>query len=164
MSRISALNMDMPTTDAKSKLCYLEHLDRRELGIALSMICGEYLGRGVSRTVFALNYAQDLVIKIEEERGEFQNVLEWKIWNKARETSPEVAATLAPCVDISTCGRVLIMKKTSPLVGKEVMLPAWLSDYGSRNMGMIDDRIVCHDYGLVLPSGSFSRLVKRKVY
>lgn len=167
MSSTIDLSVDLPTTTVKYSSEYLEHFNADELRTTIAMLCGEHLGRGISRTVFEMRFNPEYVVKIEENNGQFQNIMEWKIWNKARQSFPTVLECLAPCVEISTCGRVLIMKRTKPVPKemKDVTLPIWMSDISRRNIGMIDDKVVCHDYGLIVPVGpSFKRMTKYKLY
>jgi hypothetical protein len=136
------------------------HLSRIMLVDFLNLFCGAVLGEGNSRTVFAMEFDQSKVIKIEKDDGRFQNLIEWKAWNDCKGTVLE--KYLAPVHDISANGKVLIMERVMPLptlseakqgasnVLKGVMLPDVLTDYKPENYGILKGQIVCCDYGSIL--------------
>lgn len=113
-----------------------------------SILCGDRLGFGVARTVFACRLNPDYVLKIETGGRSFQNVLEWETW-KIAEYAPKQALWLAPCISISTCGTVLVQRRTTPARAAEMpkSVPNWLTDVKLDNWGILDGRPVCHDYG-----------------
>jgi hypothetical protein len=115
-----------------------------------ALFCGERLGDGIGRAVYAHAQDEDLVLKFETRSGSFQNIIEWETWQEVQDC--KYAKHFAPCVDISHCGTVLIMKRTRPLV-KEMLpkrMPEFLCDFKVANYGLLDGKLVCHDYGFTL--------------
>jgi hypothetical protein len=119
------------------------------------MFLGDVIGSGVARTVFAHRFDPTVVVKIEDGAGSFQNIREWSFWQDCAETK-DVKRFLAPCCDISPCGTVLIQKKTSPIPpGKfPKVLPEFLTDVKPENFGMLEGRVVSHDYALHITRAS----------
>lgn len=122
---------------------------------AFNLLCGELIGRGMSRQVFACHLRDDLVVKSETGHGNFQNVTEWQVWQAVRDTP--MAIHFAPCHSISPCGAVLIQSRTRPAGMDEFprLMPAFLTDFKRTNYGVIvgkkgERKFVCHDYGLHL--------------
>jgi hypothetical protein len=126
------------------------------------MFCGKRMGNGISRTVYECDTNPDWVIKVEDNGGRFQNIVEWETWQYIKEF--DEAKWLAPCLHISPCGMVLIMKRTIPPTPKQYpkRMPAFLADFKRTNYGMIKNRIVCHDYGthLLMEHGRTQRMRK----
>lgn len=114
------------------------------------VLCGEWLGGGLYRGVYACAPNPDLVVKIETRARAFSNVLEWDAWNEWRDEE-SVAKWLAPCHSISACGAVLLMKRTQPMKLNEMpkRLPKFLTDTKVSNYGELGGRVVCHDYAFV---------------
>ncbi len=117
------------------------------------LFCGVKLGAGMSREVWTFGLDDKYVIKFEQQ-GFFQNVKEWELWKDA-EHGP-AAKWLAPCDRISENGRILIMKRTVTASHRQYpsKMPAFLTDFKKENYGMLNGRLVCHDYGLSLVSNS----------
>lgn len=126
------------------------------------MLCGEHIGGGAAREVYVCAYDPDLVVKIENASGSFQNVAEWQLWWDAQHIQHS-AEWLAPCVSISPCGIVLIQRRTKPAKRYPEKLPVWLTDTKRTNYGMIGKRFVCHDYGVHLMCNSGLSKRTRKV-
>lgn len=117
----------------------------------IAKMVGKKLGEGCSRTVFAVKGNPDIVVKVQHETG-FHNVFEWKLYEDAI-IYPNIVKWLAPCVSISPCGLILIQRRTKPLTKSQIKklpkkLPKFLTDTASFNFGMLDGRLVCHDYAL----------------
>ena len=119
---------------------------------AFYTMCGESIGRGMSREVFECKLRPDLVVKTESTSGRFQNVVEWETWQRVKDTP--FAVHFAPCHSISPCGSVLVMTRTRPAGVDEFpkLMPAFLCDFKRTNYGVIVEkngsrRLVCHDYG-----------------
>lgn len=131
---------------------------------AIEMFVGARIGGGMSREVYECSLDKSLVVKIETGYASFQNISEWKIWNALSET--KAATWLAPCVSISATGAVMLMKRTEPLQVKQLpkQMPAWLTDFHMANYGMLNGRVVCHDYGtadsVVIGLGASKRMRK----
>lgn len=118
----------------------------------LGIIVGELLGEGMTRYVYACNVKIDgheVVIKIETGHGFFQNAVEYRMWEYLKDE--KIAQWLAPCLHISTCGKVLIQRRTQPMRDEEypVMIPNMFTDQKKGNFGLLDGRPVCHDYGMM---------------
>lgn len=128
------------------------------------LTCGEYLGGGIARKVFAHAFDPTLVIKFEQDGGSFQNVMEWQAWNRVKHT--KIAKWFAPCVGISATGAVLIQRRTTIAGMSEYpdKLPSFLTDIKTSNYGMLDGRFVAHDYGftLLMENGMAERMRKVK--
>lgn len=114
-----------------------------------SLILGDKLGYGMSRVVYESKLNSTVVFKIEESARRFQNIKEWELWNEHKFYKP-VADWLAPCVDISACGSILIQKRTSHPIKWPEKLPTFLTDVKKSNFGLLDGKLVCHDYGNVI--------------
>lgn len=117
----------------------------------LNLLAGRQLGRGgMSRKVFELPLNEKYAVKIEEGDGMFQNVMENEFWNTVEHTKQ--AKWFAPVHSISPNGRVLIMRKTEPAPSSAYpkMMPAFFTDFKKSNYGLLDGRLVCHDYGTCL--------------
>lgn len=112
-----------------------------------SLVCGKKLGRGIGRTVYEYKPDPSLAIKIEDRASSFQNIAELEVWNAVAHTP--WAKWFAPVVQISGAGTVLLMRRTSPLREKELpnRVPAFFTDLKRTNFGILDGRLVAHDYG-----------------
>lgn len=120
---------------------------------AFNLLCGDLIGEGCSRKVFACALLPHAVVKVEESRGFFENVIEWTIWQQVYGTPAE--RWFAKCLWISPSGRILVMERTHPARLQELpeRVPIWCSDLKRTNWGIADDTessgkwAVCHDYG-----------------
>lgn len=128
------------------------------------LFLGEEIGRGMSREVYAHALDPDLVLKIENEAGQFQNVFEWETWLRVRDT--EHAKWFVPCEEISPSGCILIQRRTHPIRLDELpeKVPAFMTDLKPSNWGLLDGQPVCHDYGrhLLMEFGMGKRMVKAR--
>lgn len=128
----------------------------------LTMV-GRELGSGVGRTVFESRLTPGHVIKVETPSWSFQNVMEWETWQEL-EHAKGVAEWLTPCVAISPCGCVLVMERTEEPRREDypAKLPTFLTDTKRSNYGLLNGRLVCHDYGLtrLMTTGATKRLRK----
>lgn len=147
------------------------------------LMLGKKIGKGTSRSVYVLNdpyswaiehkggpFSREetdrrspFVVKVEKPGGSHQNHAEWLIWSHV-ETTP-LAKWLAPCISISPCGLYLIQARVDPLRTKEIPthLPAFLQDVTRDNLGWLDGRIVCCDYGWGVGALTKASLRMRKV-
>lgn len=107
--------------------------------------CGGIIGQGTSRSVYEYRMDSRLVLKIDSS-GQFNNVAEWDIYHNLKSTP--YGKFLAPCVHISSCGRVLLQRKTKPVQLTDLPkdIPSFMSDSKLQNWGRIGKNIVCHDY------------------
>lgn len=124
------------------------------------MFCGELLGSGMSREVWSFGLDEKYVIKFERP-GSFQNVIEWNTWHDAAHS--DASKWLAPCDRISNNGRILIQKRTKPATKFPDRMPVFLTDFKRTNYGMLNGRLVCHDYGTNLMCNAGLSLRLRKV-
>lgn len=114
----------------------------------IDFFCGDFIGEGTKRTVYEFKLNKKLVVKIDRSNGEFYNVSEWDIWHNIKECHPKAAGFLAPCLNISNAGKILTKLRTTPIKKEQLLkkIPAFLGDTKIQNWGMLDKRIVCHDY------------------
>ena len=93
------------------------------------------------------------VIKIETASASFQNVREWELCEEFR-NEKRVMRWLAPVIHISPCGIVAIQKRTKPCRKEEMpkRIPRFLGDMKYKNFGVINGRVVAHDYGRAIAS------------
>ncbi len=133
----------------------------------VNLIVGDFIGQGATRYVYELKNQKALdgyVIKIEstEDRSLFQNQIEWSVWDQIG--SYGVGQWLAPCLAISKTGRYLIQRRTTPIYANQLpaKVPAFLSDLQANNWGLMDGRVVCHDYGYSVLFGTGTHLKKAK--
>ena len=117
---------------------------------AFNLLCGELLGEGAFRKVFACTIDPALVVKVETRTGSFHNVQEWRTWDECQFWK-KGAAWLAPCVSISPYGTVLLQKRVEPLRKAELpeKMPAFMRDVKAENFGLYEGRVVCSDYAFV---------------
>lgn len=114
---------------------------------AFYLLCDQKINSGMSRTVWSSKLVPDCVIKIEDTVGQFQNIIEWETWLRVRDTVHR--RWFAPCRWISGNGAILIMERTHEPAPKQypVNMPAYLTDFKRTNYGMLNGKLVCHDYG-----------------
>jgi len=107
---------------------------------------GDQIGKGTERLVYEFRLNKDLVIKIDT-GGNFANVSEWDVWNNVKDDKV-LSQFLAPCRNISSCGRILLQERTKPVILNDVPLeiPDFFSDVKIQNWGWLNKRVVCHDY------------------
>ena len=129
---------------------------------AFNLLCDDLIYQGMSRAVWTSLVMEDCVIKVEDRRGYFQNVIEWETWQRVKNTP--MAKWFAPCRWISPNGSILVMERTSPAgdVQYPEKMPAFLNDFKRRNYGMLGEALVCHDYGmnLLFEHGTTKRTIK----
>lgn len=133
---------------------------------AYDLLCDKLIGSGMSRAVFSSKILPDCVVKVEEDGGRFQNIVEWETWQRVKDTPS--SRWFAECRWISPNGTILVMERTRPPAPSEFLakMPAYLCDFKRTNYGMIhgkpSDRLVCHDYGthLMFEHGMTKRMAK----
>jgi hypothetical protein len=127
-----------------------------------AMVCSEQIGSGMQRRVFRSALFPESVFKIEENAKSFQNIIEWETWSRIKYTPH--ARWFAPCEEISACGAVLKMARTSPALPEKfpARVPAFFTDLKRENFGLYKNRLVAHDYGvhLLMEEGMTKRLKK----
>ena len=117
-----------------------------------NLMCSERLGKGVSREVYRSAFDPNIVFKFEKDAGSFQNIIEWETWQNVKFTSglkQDYAQYFAPCLAISPCGTILAQAAARPLDHTQLpeYIPSFFTDIKKENFGIIDDKIVCIDYG-----------------
>ena len=125
---------------------------------AFNLLCGQKLGEGIHRAVFACRLRSDLVVKVEADSNwrYFANVHEMKFWSEHQHYD-KVAKWLAPCEYLSPDGRILLQSQVEPLRSSDKLpdkLPSFLTDVKRDNFGMLNGRIVCFDYAMTIPNPS----------
>jgi hypothetical protein len=119
---------------------------------AFNVLCGEQLGEGIHRRVFACKFDETLVVKVEYETNFHigTNAAEYRWWMDCGDV-PWIADHLAPCVRISPNSRVLIQRRCQPVRVNELpeKMPSFLMDIKPENFGWYNGRIVCHDYPML---------------
>lgn len=128
-----------------------EYFDSSVAKDLLRLVCGfDPIGSGAFRAVYPHLQRPDLVVKVEVNAGAFQNVNEWTLWEWCQ-YDKKISRWLAPCVAISSCGTILLQRRTEParLSDFPASIPAFLTDTKRANFGVLDGRLVCHDYGMV---------------
>lgn len=123
---------------------YFKHVIENDF---FEMICTDKIGAGINREVWG-TINPHVVIKFEEPDSH-NNITEYNLWRSACLADNDFQHWLAPCIKISKCGRVLMMRRTTPLEKWNVpkKIPRIFCDIGRRNWGMLKGRAVCHDYG-----------------
>jgi hypothetical protein len=140
---------------------------------AFNLLCGEKLGAGISREVFACALLPGYVVKVETDRERFQNIIEWETWNIVQGT--DASRWFAECKWISPNGKLLIQERTRPAgpLDYPERIPIWFTDTKRTNWGMARSKkkdgsdgrewLVCHDYGtsLMLQDGTTTKRTKK---
>ena len=136
---------------------------------AFNLLCGDLIGRGMSRTVFECKLLPDYVVKVENMEGHFQNIIEWETFRTVLYTP--TSRWFAECKWISSNGKILIQERTRPASPQELIdkVPVWFTDLKKTNWGMAQTNksnkqyLVCHDYGtsLMLQEGTNSKRMKK---
>jgi hypothetical protein len=130
-------------------------MSERAFEDAFNMFCGDVIGRGMSRTVYASPLLPNSVVKVETGAQQFQNIVEWETWQRVKDTP--ASRWFAACEFISPCGIVLVMQRTRSAGLGEFpdRVPVFLTDLKRTNYGMVGANrdgggkqfLVCHDYG-----------------
>lgn len=141
---------------------------RPEFEEAFNLLCGERIGRGMSRDVFECSLLPDCVVKVETDAQRFQNILEWQTWEMVKHTA--ASRWFAECRWLSPNGRVLIQERTRPAGPGDYpkRVPVWFTDLKRGNWGMAvtndpqKQYLVCHDYGtsLVIQEGTTTKRLR----
>lgn len=129
-----------------------------------SLVLGTKLGSGMSRDVYECRLDNAFVVKVENASQDFQNVIEWEIWNNVRYL-PNVAKWFAPCQFISPNGIFLIQRRVEKGQARQYpkKVPYFFRDTKYDNFGFLDGRFVCCDYGTFLREDHFDTKRKKAV-
>lgn len=112
------------------------------------MMLGGFINHGQFRDVWTCDLNDQRVIKLENRDATFSNVKEWEVWQSFKDT--KWAKWFAPCYAISPCGIWLVQHRTTPIEHTSQLpkkVPKFMTDLKVSNWGMIEGRVVCHDYG-----------------
>lgn len=122
---------------------------------ALTILCGDLIGSGYARTTYIYKPDPRYVIKVQSSREDFQNQTEWKLYTDLKADRCPLCEWLAPVTQISDFGVWMVQRRTEP-VGLQYLrkhhkqIPEMFADTKAANWGLMDGRLVCHDYGRLL--------------
>lgn len=120
------------------------------------MIIGKHLGRGYSRDVYIHAMEPSIVVKIAMNAdGVIANTNEFDIWDEVQHWKGKyenLKNFFCPVTAMSSDCKVLFMKRTQPLRVEDIPneVYTWVTDQKLENFGILDGRLVIHDYGLTL--------------
>lgn len=126
-------------------------------------LCGRFLGGGIARKVYIYRPDDTFVIKIAEDKGgQSHNIIEWKIWDELKQVK-SASKWLAPIVDVSDCGKYLIMKRAERGRKEDYpkMVPHFFTDMKYDNYGFIGKQLVCVDYANFIITKGFKFMLKK---
>lgn len=137
---------------------------RSDLGRNLyDFIIGDLIGEGSKRAVFEYNLDKRYVVKLAVRPD--ANFREHDLWNELKHD--DVSKWLAPCHWISHYGDIMLQYKTEPLPDDFKMpkkLPEFLTDIKKSNFGLLNGKLVAHDYDLTLNANFAIKSKMRKVH
>jgi len=111
---------------------------------------GDFIGKGSFRTVFNWDLRSGTVVKFCHANDCQSNWTEYAIWQSIKDTKN--AKWFCPVIDISPCGRFLLMKKARSLKQTDKLptkLPNFFTDIHTGNFGWIGKQLVCTDYQFI---------------
>jgi hypothetical protein len=111
---------------------------------------GDFIAKGSSRTVFVWDMKPNTVVKYCHSEDSEPNWTEYAIWQSVKGTKN--AKWFCPVIDISPCGRFLLMKRARALKSTDKLpakLPNFFTDIHTGNFGWIGKQIVCTDYQFI---------------
>jgi len=111
---------------------------------------GDYIAGGSSRMVFDWKFRPNTVIKFCKADDCQSNWTEYAVWESVKDT--KYAKWFSPVIDISPCGRFLLMEKAKEIKIEDKLpkkLPNFFTDIHTGNFGWIDNRLVCIDYQFI---------------
>ena len=117
----------------------------------LTRFClGDYISSGMSRIVFDWRFRPNTVVKFCKGDDCESNWAEYSIWNHVKETP--YAKWFCPVIDISPCGRFLLMEKCVPVEFNQKLpkkIPNVFTDIHRGNFGWLNGKFVCLDYQFI---------------
>lgn len=138
----------------------------RKVNTLVKAACGDFLGKGTYRDVYALKQDDRWVVKIERDMATatFANVTEWRNWINNAEYKI-FSKYLSPCLAIDQTGQVLIQRRAKREIdGAKIIypdyLPNYLTDIHKANFGMIGKQFVCIDYAFLITPAFRMKKVK----
>lgn len=116
----------------------------------IEKICGELIGQGTYRDVYALKDNPRYVVKIERDMstGKFCNATEYVNWCDLRYWD-FIEPWLCPCVRITETSQVLIQKRAKLIESVDQLpekVPSIFTDLKRTNWGILNKRPVLLDY------------------
>lgn len=131
---------------AKMEICHFPFIMQDLVRFCL----GDFINRGQSRIVFEWSFRPNTVVKFCSADDCQSNWTEYAIWESVKDTKN--AKWFCPVIDISPCGRFLLMEKARAITNEDKLpkkLPNFFTDIHTGNFGYIDDRLVCIDYQFI---------------
>ena len=111
---------------------------------------GDFIASGKYRTVFDWDLKPNTIVKYCHSENCQPNWTEYAIWQAVKDTKN--SKWFCPVIDISPCGRFLLMKKAKALKSTDRLpkkLPNFFSDIHTGNFGWIGKQLVCFDYQFI---------------
>ena len=129
-------------------------------------IFGECIGNGASRAVYVFNPNPKYVIKVQVDNmpGYNKNLREYELWNRMNwdEEMEDIKKWFAPVKLLSRHNRLLLQPRCEPLPKARIpkKVPHFFRDLKSDNWGLLNNKVVCFDYGTV----DFDDYISKKAY
>jgi len=118
----------------------------------MDLLCGDFLGHGIHRNVYAARDNDKYVVKVERDISaqNFTNIREYNNWNDYKSWR-WFAKYLAPCFLINDSGTILIQQRAELRKREEypIFIPGMFTDVKIDNFGWIGKQFVCIDYSLI---------------
>ena len=111
---------------------------------------GDYIASGMSRMVFEWSMRPNTVVKFCSADDCEPNWNEYAVWQAVKDT--KAAKWFCPVIDISPCGRFLLMEKAQHIEPGQKLpkkLPNIFTDIHTGNWGWINGQFVCIDYQFI---------------
>lgn len=116
----------------------------------LRFCLGDFIGKGQYRTVFDWKMRDNTIVKFCHEGDCQANWNEYSVWQEMKDTAH--AKWFCPAIDISPCGRFLLMEKARAITKEDKLprkLPNFFTDIHTGNFGYLGNRLVCTDYQFI---------------
>lgn len=114
------------------------------------MCLGDFIKSGEYRTVFNWDLKPSTVVKYCHKEDCSPNWIEFSIYSSVIGTKYQ--KWFCPVLQISPCGRFLLMKKARPIKSTDKLpkkLPNFFTDIHTGNFGWIGKQLVCIDYQFI---------------
>lgn len=147
----------------KELLAALHKCRNKKIHETVSIIGGNMIGMGASRSVYEVKGTDRWVLKVEIHSGMFTNACEWRNFVNSKQTP--FKDWLCPCLTISENGIILIQRRAKITHLNDDMperIPSCFTDLKAENFGYIGDRFVCVDYPYLITNTS--RMKKAKFW
>lgn len=130
----------------------------------MNFLCGELIGSGSFRDVFQYQLDPNYVVKIQREKGMFNNIIEFEIWKLVM--GSEYEKYFARCSWISDGGRIMLQRKTTPFTKRKPapeVIPNFFTDIKDSNFGYIGKQLTAHDYDYSLVRFAYLALSNKTI-